>query len=185
MAEMTAMREIKAEDAVMRFEQGGVHGEITGRTGEGLNVDAPTIRGRSKGFESALLTKTLRHVDELVAAVVARAGVALGVLVGHDRADGVEDGAGGEVLGRDELDGLDLAGLLPLYDVEHVGVDMVQRGVERGGGGRGRGGDGGCGETAAEIAGEGCAKHDDARGWRRRRRWRRWGGCCGGEAGRF
>ena len=46
----------------------------------------------------------LGDVDELAAAVVAPARVALGVLVGHHRAGGFEDRPAHEVLRRDQLE---------------------------------------------------------------------------------
>jgi len=52
------------------------------------------------------LAQRFRHVDELVAAIVARARVTLAVLVGHDAADGVHDARGHEVLAGDELQAL-------------------------------------------------------------------------------
>ena len=57
----------------------------------------------------ALDGQPLGHVDELAAAVVALARVALGVLVGHHRAGGLEHGAGDEVLRGDQLEPLVLA----------------------------------------------------------------------------
>jgi hypothetical protein len=56
----------------------------------------------------------LYDVHELAATVVALAGVALGVLVGHHRALRGEDGRGGEVLAGYELDGRPLAFELPV-----------------------------------------------------------------------
>ena len=60
-----------------------------------------------------LARDVLDLVDDLVAAVVALAGVALAVLVGEDRAGGAQHGRRGEVLAGDQLEGgvlaLDLA----------------------------------------------------------------------------
>ena len=47
--------------------------------------------------------EVLDLVDDLVAAVVAASGIALGVLVGEDRAGGREHGRRREVLARDQL----------------------------------------------------------------------------------
>jgi hypothetical protein len=80
--------------------------EVGGRAGERLHVDAPELGVEPERLERALLAQALRHVDELVAAVVARAGIALAVLVRHDRADGLHHGRGDEVLGGDELEAL-------------------------------------------------------------------------------
>ena len=51
----------------------------------------------------------LGHVDELAAAVVAAPRIAFGVLVGQHRALGLQNGAGDDVLGGDQLDLLLLA----------------------------------------------------------------------------
>ena len=52
------------------------------------------------------LAQRLGLVDELVAAVVAGARVALAVLVGHDAAHGVHDAGACEILAGDELQAL-------------------------------------------------------------------------------
>lgn len=54
----------------------------------------------------AHLAQRLCLVDELVAAVVARARVPLAVLVGHDAADGVHHTGAREVLAGDQLQAL-------------------------------------------------------------------------------
>ena len=62
----------------------------------------------------ALDGELLGDVDELAAAVVAPARIALGVLVGHHRALRLEHGAGDDVLGGDQLDLVALAAELEL-----------------------------------------------------------------------
>ena len=57
-----------------------------------------------KSVLRAVDRELLDLVDDLAAAVVALAGIALGVLVRRHRADGLEDARPGEVLGRDQLD---------------------------------------------------------------------------------
>ena len=57
----------------------------------------------------ALDRQALGDVDGLAAAVVAAAGIALGVFVGQDAALGLEHGAGDDVLARDQLDAVLLA----------------------------------------------------------------------------
>ena len=63
---------------------------------------------RQGGCETsgARLAEQLGLVDELVAAIVARAGVPLAVLVGHCAAYGLHDRGGHEVLAGDELQAL-------------------------------------------------------------------------------
>jgi hypothetical protein len=57
----------------------------------------------------ALDRQLLGDVDELAAAVVAAAGIALGIFVGQDRALRLQHGAGDDVLGGDQLDLVALA----------------------------------------------------------------------------
>ena len=64
-----------------------------------LDVDTPLLGIQVKGFKGTLLTKQLDLINVLVAAIVPGTGIALGILVGQDRAQGVEDCAGGEVFG--------------------------------------------------------------------------------------
>lgn len=120
-----------------------------GRVERTLDVDAPLIGRDAKGLERAVLAQPLGLVNVLVAAVVPRAGVPLGVLVLHDAAERVEDGARGEVLRGDEVDEVALALLLlrgceqlslsgalgrgstyALEDVVHVGVVLGEFGAE-------------------------------------------------------
>ena len=49
-----------------------------------LNIDTPDGRIKVEGLKSSLATKNLEFVDPLVAAVVARIGQTLGVLVSQD-----------------------------------------------------------------------------------------------------
>ena len=79
--EVTAVREIEREDPVVRLQQRGVDLEVRRAPRERLAIHAPLRRVEIKGRERALLAKILDLVDELVAAVVPRAGVPLGVLV--------------------------------------------------------------------------------------------------------
>ena len=73
----------------------------------------------------------LGDVDLLAAAVVAAAGVALGVLVGEHRAGGVEHRLRDEVLGRDHLERLLLALELAVEHPGDLGVDLGEgRGLE-------------------------------------------------------
>ena len=73
-------------------------------------------------------------VDELAAAVVAAARVALGVLVGQHAALALEHGLGHEVLAGDHLQRALLALELGAQYVGDLGVDLGQRPVEEVGG---------------------------------------------------
>ena len=70
----------------------------------------------------------LADVDFLAAAVVAAAGVALGVLVGEHRAGSVEHGLRHEVLGGDHLERALLARELAVEHLRDLGIDLGERG---------------------------------------------------------
>ena len=72
----------------------------------------------------ALDGELLDLVHDLAAAVVALAGQALGVLVREHRADGLEHGRPGEVLGRDQLELVALARELGVAEAGDLGVDL-------------------------------------------------------------
>lgn len=107
--QVTTVRKVKTHQPVVRPHDGLVDLEIGRAAGQALDVDAPLLRVETEGLESAPLAGELNLVDVLVATVVAGTRVALRVLVGHGRAKGIEDGAGGNILGGDEEDGLALA----------------------------------------------------------------------------
>lgn len=89
---------------VVRVEQRRVDGKVGRRARVGLHVDAPLRVVEVERRERALLAEQLDLVDDLVAAIVPRARLALAVLVRERRAERLEDGRGREILGRDELD---------------------------------------------------------------------------------
>ncbi len=86
---------------------------------------------QSNSLLGALDRKLLGDVDELAAAVVALAGIAFGVFVGHHRALRLEHGAGDDVLGGDQLDLVALAAGLKLDGLGDLGIDRSEgRGKE-------------------------------------------------------
>jgi len=120
---MATVGEVQAHEAAVDGHDGLIDLEVGGGAGQALNVDTPLGRVEVECLEGALLAEVLDLVDVLVAAVVASTGVALGVLVGHGGAEGIENGTGGDVLGGDEDDGLALAlNLLLLYDGVMVSI---------------------------------------------------------------
>ena len=102
MGQVTAVGQVKTHQPLVGPHDGLVDLEVGGAAGQGLDVDTPLSGVEAKGLESALLASELNLVNVLVAAVVAGAGVALGVLVGHGGTESIEDGTGGDVLGGDE-----------------------------------------------------------------------------------
>lgn len=125
--EVAAVREPHREDGVAGAQQGGVRGEDRRGAGVGLHIGVLGAEERPGPVDG----DPLGHVDELAAAVVAGAGVALGVLVGERGAEGREDGRRREVLGGDQLQRRGLPGRLAEDDLGDLGVLPTQH-VEAG-----------------------------------------------------
>ena len=98
--QVAAVGEVRAQHRVARLEQGEVDRHVRLRARVRLHVDV-------LGPEELLAARDgqlLGDVHDLAAAVVALARVALGVLVGEDRAHRLQHRLGDEVLGRDQLE---------------------------------------------------------------------------------
>ena len=104
-------------------EQRQEHGLVHLRAGVGLHVGEVG----AEQLLGALDGERFGDVDVLAAAIVALAGIALGVLVGHDRALRLEHGAGDDVLGRDQLDLVLLAAEFLADGVGDLGIGFGQR----------------------------------------------------------
>ncbi len=98
--EMTAMGEVHAEHGVAGIHDGEVHRHVGLCARVRLHVGVVGAEQRL----GARNGQRLGDVHELAAAVVALAGVALGVLVGQHRARRLENRAAHEVLRRDQLE---------------------------------------------------------------------------------
>ena len=120
--EVAAVGEVHAEDGVARLQVRQHHGHVGLRARVRLDVG---VLGAEQ-VVGALDRQRLGHVDELAAAVVALARVALGVLVGHHRPRGRHHGGAREVLRGDELEAVVLAGGLVGDRLGDVGVDLGQ-----------------------------------------------------------
>ena len=105
MGEVAAVREIEAEDGVARLQNGRVGRRVGLRAGVGLHVDVLA----AKDLFGAVAGQVLDHVSVLATAIVAAAGVALGVFVGEDRAGRLEHRLGDEIFAGDHLQPLVLA----------------------------------------------------------------------------
>ena len=81
MGQVAAMREIHTQDFVARLQKGEVHGHIRLRARVRLNIGID----RAEELLGAIAGQVLGQVDDLAAAVVAVARVALGVLIGQNR----------------------------------------------------------------------------------------------------
>ena len=106
--QVTAVGQVQAHEPVVGLHDGLVCLEVGRAAAQALDVDAPLLRIETKGLESTPLAEQLDLVNVLVATVVAGAGVSLGVLVGHGRAERIEDSARSDILGGDEEDGFAL-----------------------------------------------------------------------------
>ena len=117
---MAAVVEREPEHPVARREHREVDGHVRLRAGVRLDVRVLGAEERLR----ALARQLLHLVDDLAAAVVALARVALGVLVRRRRADRLEHRRPGEVLGRDQLDLTALPLELAAERVGDLGVDL-------------------------------------------------------------
>ena len=125
--EVAAVREFEAEDRVAGLRDRGEDGGVGARAGVRLDVG---VRGAEEALRP-LDRERLGDVDELAAAVVAAAGVALRVLVREDGALRLQHGDRDEVLARDHLEVVALPAELLLEDGGDLRVDLAQRGVEQ------------------------------------------------------
>ena len=118
------MRELEREDRVARLERGHVDGHVRLRARVRLHVRVLGAEELLRAVDRDLLDL----VDDLAAAVVAPAGIALGVLVRRHRADRLEHGRPREVLGRDQLDLPALPLELAAEQLGDLGVDLGEPG---------------------------------------------------------
>jgi len=94
---MPAVRQVHAHQRVARLQHREVHGHV--RLGAGVRLHVGVLGAEQ--FLGPLDGEFFGEIDELAAAVVALARVALGVLVGHHRAARLQDRLGGVVLAGD------------------------------------------------------------------------------------
>ena len=120
--QVPAVVELHAEDLAARLEAGQVHRDV--RAGAAVRLDVGVFG--SEQLLGAVDAQLLDVVDVLVAAVVALAGVALGVLVGQDRAESDQDGRRDVVLGGDHLQRLGLPPLLGTQQSGNLRVYLLQ-----------------------------------------------------------
>ncbi len=123
MGQVAAFGQAHAHDGVARLEHGEVHALVGLRARVGLHVGG----FGAEQLLDAVNGQLLDHVDVLATAVVALAGIALGVLVGQLRTLGGHHGRRGVVLGGDQLDVVFLALVFLLDGGKDLGVDLVDR----------------------------------------------------------
>ena len=108
------------------LQQRVVDGGVGLRAGVRLDVGVLGAEQRLRAVDRELLD----DVDVLAAAVVALAGIALGVLVREHAALALEDRLRHEVLGRDHLERALLALELVTDRLGDLGVDVGERALE-------------------------------------------------------
>ena len=126
--QVTARIEVEAHEGVARLQQRQEHRLVHLAAGVRLDVgeiDAEQLLGALDG-------ELFGDIDELAAAVVALARIALGVFVGHDRALRLEHGAGDDVLGGDQLDLVLLATEFLVDRVGDLRIGVGKRAIEEG-----------------------------------------------------
>ena len=124
MGQVAAVVEPHGEDGRSRFEQRLVDGQVG--VGAGVRLHVGVVGPEQRGGPVA--GQVLHLVDDPVAAVVAPAGVALGVLVRQHRARGGQHGRRREVLRGDQLQGRLLPVELLADEAGHLGIGG-QRGL--------------------------------------------------------
>jgi hypothetical protein len=116
--QVAAAGQVEAEKGVARLQQGEEH-RLVG-LGAGMGLDIGILAPEQ--LLGAVDRQGLGDVDELAAAVIAPAGIALGIFVGQHRALRLDHGARDDVLRRDELD-------LVLLAAEFLGDRLGKLGV--------------------------------------------------------
>jgi len=124
--QVTAGGESKAHDGIARLDQGQQDSLVRLRAGMRLHVHELAAEQRLRAVDGELLD----HVDVFAAAVIAAAGVALGILVREHRALGLQDGLGDDVLRGDHLDLILLPAELALDGFIELRIDIGQRRFE-------------------------------------------------------
>ena len=99
MGQVAAAVEVHAHEHVAGLAQREIDGDVGLAAGVRLHVGVL----RAEELAGPAARDVLDHVDVLAAAVVALAGITLGVLVGQPAADCLHDGGRGEVLTGDKL----------------------------------------------------------------------------------
>jgi hypothetical protein len=131
-AQVSTVWQVKTHKPVVGPHDGLVYLQVGWATAQALYVDTPLLRVQTKRLQSALLAQQLNGINVLVSTVVTGTGIAFRVLVGHGRAESIEDGARSDILrGNEEnrlaltLDFLFLCNMLGLSKLEHKSLTMI------------------------------------------------------------
>ena len=122
MRQVAAVRQIHAQHRVARLQRGHVNGNVGLRAGMRLHVGVLGAEQRLGAVDGQLLGE----VHEFAAAVVALAGIALGVFIGEHRAHGLQHRFGNEIFRRDQFEAGALAASLVAQHVGDFRIDFPQ-----------------------------------------------------------
>ena len=122
MGEVAPLGEALAHDFVLVGEVGEVDRLVC--LASRVRLDVCVLR--PKEFTHPVARQVLHDVVELATAVVAFAGVALGILIGHDGAHRLENRLADDVLGGDQLQPVDLTQALVLDDACDFRIEVCQ-----------------------------------------------------------
>ena len=120
MGEMAAVGKVEAENGVAGLEDGGVGRGVGLGAGVGLDVDVVS----AEELASAVAGQVFDNVGVFAAAVVAAAGISLGVFVGEDGAGSLEHGFGDKVFAGNHLQALVLAERFVVNGGGYIGVGL-------------------------------------------------------------
>ena len=120
--QVATVGKVHAHEGVAGLEHSLERGQVGGSAGVGLDVGMLS----AEQLAGALTGDLFGLVDAVAAAVVALAGIALGVLVGQARAHSHHDSRGDDVFGGDQLDVALLAVILLLNSGADFGVILGQ-----------------------------------------------------------
>ena len=98
-SQVSAVGQVESEDGIagLQHRRVGFHVGL----GSGMRLHVGVFR--SEQFLGPLARQLFHHVGKLAAAVVALAGISLGILVGEHRAHGLEHGLADKILGSNQL----------------------------------------------------------------------------------
>ena len=123
--EVPAVRQVHAEHGVAQLQRRHVDGNVGLRARMRLHVGVLGAKQRLRAVDR----KLLGAVREFAAAVIALARIALGVLVGEDRAHRFEHGFGNEIFRRNQFQAGALAASFLAENFRDLRIDFFERPV--------------------------------------------------------
>lgn len=123
MGQVTAVCQRQTHKLGAWLKQARIDSKVCWTAGQWLYVDTPFLSTEAESIKSTLLAESLDLVNDLVAAIVAFAWVALRVLVRQAGSQSLHHGLGSEVLASNQLDTLDLSLALFRNQLGHLRVN--------------------------------------------------------------